>query len=180
MPAKADPKQAVIEVLNQARADELGAILQYMSQHYALADADYGQVAAPVKQIAIDEMRHAEMFAERICELGGVPVTDPGAKTRKSQTIGEAMDYDLEQEEKAIQDYNARLQVCVENFDGISAKLFEQILREEQLHLNFFQNIDRHIRELGPAYLAQITGGAPEAAAPPQGFAARQAGSAQP
>ena len=62
------------------------------------------------------------MFAEWICELGGVPVTDPGAKTRKSETIGEAMDYGL-----------------------------EQVLREEQLHLNFFQNIDRHIRELGPA-----------------------------
>jgi len=180
MAAKTDPKQAVIEVLNLARADELGAILQYMSQHYALADADYGQVAAPVKQIAIDEMRHAEMLAERICELGGVPVTEPGAKRQKSQTIGEAMDYDLEQEEKAIQEYNLHLQVCRDSFDSISAKLFEQILREEQLHLNYFQNIDRHIRELGPAYLAQITGGASESAAgAPQGFAARQGGATE-
>ena len=61
-------RQKIIEVLNKARSMELQAIHQYMNQHYNLDDMDYGELAANVKLIAIDEMRHAEMFAERRCE----------------------------------------------------------------------------------------------------------------
>jgi len=66
-----DRKKKVIEVLNKARAMELHAIHQYMNQHYNLDNMDYGELAGKVKLIAIDEMRHAEMFAERIKELEG-------------------------------------------------------------------------------------------------------------
>jgi len=55
-------KEKVIEVLNKARSMELHAITQYMNQHYNLGNWDYGDMAAKVKLIAIDEMRHAEMF----------------------------------------------------------------------------------------------------------------------
>jgi bacterioferritin len=43
-----------------------------MNQHYNLDDMDYGEMARNIKLIALDEMRHAEMFAERIKELGDV------------------------------------------------------------------------------------------------------------
>jgi bacterioferritin len=76
-------KQKVIEVLNKARAMELQAITQYMNQHYNLDDMDYGDMAAKVKLIGIDEMRHAEMFAERIKELGGEPTKERLKKARK-------------------------------------------------------------------------------------------------
>ena len=66
-------KEKVIDALNKARSMELQAIHQYMNQHYNLDDMDYGEMAAKVKLIAIDEMRHAEAFAERIKELGGKP-----------------------------------------------------------------------------------------------------------
>ncbi|HQG30658.1 MAG TPA: ferritin-like domain-containing protein, partial [Deltaproteobacteria bacterium] len=59
-------KKKVIGVLNKARSMELQAIYQYMNQHYNLDNMDYGDLALKVKLIAIDEMRHAEMFAERI------------------------------------------------------------------------------------------------------------------
>jgi bacterioferritin len=69
--SKEERRQKVIEVLSKARSMELYAIIQYMNQHYNLDDMDYGELAGKVKLIAIDEMRHAEMFAERIKELGG-------------------------------------------------------------------------------------------------------------
>ena len=53
-------KEMVIEALNKARAMELYAIHQYMNQHYNLDNWDYGDMAAKIKLIAIDEMRHAE------------------------------------------------------------------------------------------------------------------------
>ena len=75
----------VIEVLNKARGMELHAIHQYMNQHYNLDNMDYGDLAAKMKLIAIDEMRHAEMFAERIKELGGEPTTEPAGRCRRAR-----------------------------------------------------------------------------------------------
>ena len=66
---------------------ELHAIHQYMNQHYDLVDRDYGELAANVKLIAIDEMRHAEMFAERIKELGGEPTTEMADKVARGQEV---------------------------------------------------------------------------------------------
>ena len=83
--AREKARTKVIEVLNKARAMELQAIGQYMNQHYNLDDMDYGDLAAKMKLIAIDEMRHAEMFAERLKELGGEPTVDPTAKAGKGQ-----------------------------------------------------------------------------------------------
>ena len=88
--AKSDKEQRrekVLEVLNQARAMELHAISQYMNQHYNLDDKDYGELAKNMKLIAIDEMRHAEMFAERIKELGGEPVSEAPGKVTKGQDV---------------------------------------------------------------------------------------------
>ena len=69
--AKKERVAKVVEVLNKARSMELYAVHQYMNQHYNLDDLDYGEFASKIKLIAIDEMRHAELFAERIKELGG-------------------------------------------------------------------------------------------------------------
>ena len=80
-------KKKVIEVLNKARSMELQAIYQYMNQHYNLDNMDYGDLALKVKLIAIDEMRHAEMFAERIKELEGEPTAESAAKVEKGQRI---------------------------------------------------------------------------------------------
>ncbi len=71
--AKEKRRENVVGVLNKARSMELQAIHQYMNQHYNLDDMDYGELAVNMKLIAIDEMRHAEMFAERVKELGGNP-----------------------------------------------------------------------------------------------------------
>lgn len=153
-----DKKAKVIEVLNKARAMELHAISQYMNQHYNLDDMDYGELAAKVKLIAIDEMRHAEMFAERIKELGGEPTSDPADKTKKGQKVEGIFPFDADLEDNTMDIYNGFLNICRENGDSTSAKLFEEIIDEEQIHFNYFDNIGNHIKELGPVYLAQIAG----------------------
>ena len=170
-------KEAVIEVLNKARASELAAILQYMSQHYELGDNDYGQFAQQLKLIAIDEMRHAEMLAERILVLSGTPTSKPDMAVKKKQKVLPLMKYDEGLEETAVADYNAFLQVCRDNRDYVSAKIFEQLIVEEQIHLEHFQDIIQHIDDLGDAYLATQVGGAAEGAAA-QGFIASQGGGA--
>ena len=67
--SREERKKKVIDALNSARSMELHAIHQYMTQHYDLDNMDYGDMAMKMKLIAIDEMRHAEMLADRIEEL---------------------------------------------------------------------------------------------------------------
>jgi len=142
-------KKKVIDVLNKARAMGLYALHQYMNQHYNLDDMDYGDLVAKVKLIAIDKMRHAEMFAERIKELGGEPTTDVDGKVTKAQKVDVVFPFDA---------YNKFLLVCRENGDSVSMKLFETITEEEQAHFNYFDNVTDHLKKLGAAYLAQIAG----------------------
>ena len=171
MSSKQERREKVIEVLNKARALELQAIHQYMNQHYNLDDMDYGELAAKVKLIAIDEMRHAEAFAERVKELGGEPTTEKAGSVKKRQAVEEIFPFDSEQEEETVEVYNQFLQVCRENGDSISMKLFEQIIDEEQIHMNYFDNVASHIKKLGQAYLARIAGTPASTGLGPSGFA---------
>ncbi|MHC4551396.1 MAG: bacterioferritin [Planctomycetota bacterium] len=176
MSSAKEAKKNVIEVLNKARAMELQAIGQYMNQHYGLDDADFGELAAKVKLIAIDEMRHAEMFAERIKELGGEPTAEPAGAVTKGQEVEVVFPFDAEQEDEAIAAYNGFLLVCRENGDSISMKLFEDVIEEEQVHFNYFDNVAGHIGKLGPAYLARIAGTPSATGLNTQGFVAREGG----
>ncbi len=171
-------KKKVIEVLNKARSMELQAIHQYMNQHYNLDDMDYGELAAKVKLIAIDEMRHAEMFAERIKELGGEPTTDLDDKVVKGQKIEVIFPFDAGLEDDTMDIYNQFLLVCRENGDSTSMKLFEAIVDEEQAHFNYFDNVSDHLKKLGASYLAQIAGTPADSGPPSKGFVTGQGGGA--
>lgn len=170
MADKDERRKKVIEALNKARAMELQAISQYMNQHYGLDDMDYGELAGKMKLIAIDEMRHAEAFAERIKELGGEPTTEPAAKPERGQAINTIFPFDSELEDDTIDVYNQFLLTCRENGDSVSMKLFEQIIEEEQAHFNYFDAIANHIKELGDSYLARIAGTPSATGLQPQGF----------
>ena len=164
-------RKKVIDVLNKARSMELLAIHQYMNQHYNLDDMDYGDMAAKLKLIAIDEMRHAETFAERIKELGGEPTTSYEGSVKKGQKVQDIFPFDSNLEDNTIDVYNQFHLVCRENGDSISMKIFETIIDEEQIHYNYFDNVREHINKLGDVYLAQIAGTPSSTGLTPKGFA---------
>jgi bacterioferritin len=174
--AKEKRKKNVVEVLNKARTMELFAIHQYMNQHYNLDNMDYGDMAAKIKLIAIDEMRHAEMFADRIEELGGQPTSDLAAMVQKGQKVEAVFAFDANLEDNTIDTYNHFALVCRENGDSSSLKLFENVIDEEQIHFNYFDNTREHIENLDGTYLAQIAGTPSSTGLAPQGFVIRQGG----
>lgn len=167
---RAEKKKNVIEVLNKAKSMELQAIHQYMYQHYLLDDKDYGELAAKMKLIAIDEMRHAEAFAERVLELGGDPNMKLAGPVTKGQDVNEIFSFDADREDEAMDEYNKFHKICLENDDSTSAKLFEMIIEHEQTHFNYFDGILEHLEDLGPAYLSQIAGTSSDTG-PKKGFA---------
>ena len=168
--SREERKAKVIEVLNKARAMELTAIGQYMNQHYGLDDMDYGELAGKMKLIAIDEMRHAEAFAERIKELGGEPTAEQDQKVERGQAVEAIYPFDATAEDDAIDAYNQFLLVCRENGDSVSMKLFEQIIDDEQAHFNYFDSIKDHIEKLGDVYLAKVAGTSSATGIGPSGF----------
>jgi bacterioferritin len=153
-----DMSKKVVDLLNAARARELTAITQYMAHHYELEDADFGKLASRLKEIAIQEMKHAEELAERILFLKGEPTTKPDASVKKGQEISEMLATDVALEAQAVQMYNDAAVVCAEERDQISKQLFEKLLGEEEEHLSIFGNLKNHVDRLGGAYLATLTG----------------------
>ena len=163
MPQKLSDKQkAVIEVLNKARSMELYAIYQYMNQHYGLDDDNYGKLASAMKKIAIEEMKHAEAFAERIKDICGdqEPTADAEGKLVKGQEVEDIYKFDAKVEDDTLKKYNEFILVCRQNGDAVSATLFEKIIADEQAHFNYFDDTATHIEKLGGSFLARMTEGA--------------------
>jgi len=150
--------QKVIDLLNKGRARELTAITQYMSQHYELEDTDFGKLASKFKEIAITEMKHAEKLAERILFLHGEPTSKPDALPKKGQQIPQMLTTNMALEAGAMKMYNEAAMVCAAEKDQISKELFEDLLKDEEDHFNYFENTKDHVDKLGAAYLATLAG----------------------
>ena len=146
----------VIDLLNKARASELTAISVYMAQHYVLDDRGIGKLAGKLTAIAIEEMKHAEALAERILFLGGEPTRKPDASPKKAADIPAMLKVDIGLETVAVKMYNEASVACAAAKDQISKQLFEQLLADEEEHLDTFQTTADHIKELGAAYLATL------------------------
>jgi len=146
----------VIDLLNAARSRELTAIIQYMAQHYELEDKDFGKLAKKMKEIAIQEMKHAEALAERILFLKGVPTTKPDSEIQKGQDIEAMLATNIKLESYAVKMYNEAALACAADKDQISKQLFEKLLGEEEDHLNFFENTEDHVEKLGAAYMVTL------------------------
>ena len=148
----------VIELLNQARAHELGVVSQYMIHHYELEDKDYGKLASTLKEIAITEMKHAEKLADRILFLNGEPISRPAGESVKGQEITDMLKTDIGLEANVVALYNEAAVLCSAEKDQISKDLFEELLEQEEEHLDTFENIRDLIGTLGAPYLVSLTG----------------------
>ena len=63
-------KSEIIDLLNQDLTGEIEAILVYMRDSFVTPQCDPSR---KMEEIAKDEMRHAEILAEMIVDLGGTP-----------------------------------------------------------------------------------------------------------
>ena len=150
--------EKVITCINDLLSDELTAINQYMVHSEMCANWGYEKLHQITEQRAIQEMKHAEKLAERILYLKGEPTSKPDGVAKKGQKIQEMLTTDFGLEAQAIKMYNDASVVCAAEKDQISKEVFEELLKDEEDHLNTFENIKAHIEKLGAAYLATLTG----------------------
>ncbi|MCX6659869.1 MAG: ferritin-like domain-containing protein [Candidatus Bathyarchaeota archaeon] len=130
-------KEALLEILNQSIAREIAVTIQYMWHHVTAIGLESAEVEEIFKKVAIEEMKHAEKFAERLDYLGGVPTTKPSPIVTGG-SVEKMLKDNLKAEEEAIALYKKAIQICIENNDPVSRLLYEEILSDEEDHHNTF------------------------------------------
>jgi bacterioferritin len=151
---KGDKK--VIDQLNVALSSELTAIVQYMAQSEMCQNWGYARLGNLTKARAIEEMRHAEGFIERIIFLDALPAVNVGLKPQLGANVQEQFEINLKDELDAIREYNAAVAICSKAGDDGSKALFERTLKDEERHADFLESQLHAIKEMGIGqYLAQ-------------------------
>jgi bacterioferritin len=138
MVQKASPQ--LMELLNQAIAREVQVSIQYMWQHVLWSGVKGYAVKDAFKSIAIDEMKHAEMIAERLNYFGGIPTTKP-TPIFIGTTLKEMITQDKKDEEEAITLYKQIIEVARTEGDDTTGHLFRGILQEEEDHHDTFTTL---------------------------------------
>lgn len=143
-----------VELLNNALAEENTASLQYMYFHFICEDRGYRPLAQYFKKTAIQEMKHAEEFAERILFLEGEVKMVLAKGVKHITDVTGMLDYSRELEKATIEDYNAWSRETSELGDAGTHKLFQDILVQEEDHMDQFRLEMENSQEFGKEYLA--------------------------
>ena len=134
---KGDPK--IIERLNEALFLELGAVNQYWLHYRLLDDWGYGKLAKKEREESIEEMQHADKLIERIIFLEGHPNLQKVGPLRIGQNVKEVLEADLAGEHEARTSYKKSREICEELGDYVTMKLFEELLADEEGHIDFLE-----------------------------------------
>jgi bacterioferritin len=132
-------------MLNQSIAREIQVSIQYMWQHVQWMGVEHFSVSDKFKEIAVQEMKHAEKIAERLWYLGGVPTTKPSPIT-VGESLWKMVDLDIKAEEEAMELYRKVENVAEAEGDVTTRFIFESILEDEEDHHDFFTSLKEKAR----------------------------------
>ncbi|MCV0395160.1 MAG: bacterioferritin [Rhizobiaceae bacterium] len=134
---KGEPQ--VIERLNEALFLELGAVNQYWLHYRLLDDWGYGKLAQKERAESIEEMHHADKIIERIIFLEGHPNLQKVGPLRIGQNLKEVLEADLAGEYDARTSYKKSREICHDAGDYVTMELFEDLLSDEEGHIDFLE-----------------------------------------
>ncbi len=144
---KSDPK--VVEYLNRALTNELTAINQYWLHYRTLHHWGVRRLADYERHESIDEMKHADVLAERVLFLDGLPNFQAIHKLKVGETVEEILKADLALEMEAIPLLRDAVEYCEKVRDYVSREIFERILESEEEHVDFLETQFEMIERMG-------------------------------
>ena len=148
--------EEVLTLLNQLLTNELTAINQYFIHAKMCENWGFERLGHKIREVSIDEMRHADQVVSRILFLEGVPNLQKLHKLRVGETVKEQFESDLQLEYAAIKFLNAGIDVTRRVGDNASEDLFTKILVGEEQHTDWLETQLELIRQVGEQnYLAQ-------------------------
>jgi bacterioferritin len=157
---RGDPR--VIEYLNKGVRSELTAINQYWLHYRLLDNWGYKTLAKKWREESMEEMQHADKLVVRIIFLDGMPnlqVLDP---LHIGQNVKEVLDSDLQSELTARALYEEAATYCHSVKDYVSRDLFEELMHDEEEHIDFLETQLDLVAKLGLELYAQHHIGEPD------------------
>jgi bacterioferritin len=152
---RGDPE--IIALLNDQLTSELTAINQYFLHAKMQANWGLTKLAAYTRDESIDEMKHAEKITDRILFLEGLPNYQKLGTLKIGQTVKEQLEADLSIELAVVERLRPGVIMCRGKGDHTSANLLEEILADEEHHIDYIETNLELIQKLGePLYLAQL------------------------
>jgi bacterioferritin len=150
---KGDEK--VLEYLNRGLRSELTTINQYWLHYRILSNWGFKDLAKQWREESIEEMRHADRFTDRILFLEGFPnmqVLDP---LKIGQTVEEIIASDLASEYEARALYIESAEYASSVHDRVTKELYDDLLKDEEKHIDFLETQQELIRQLGVQLYSQ-------------------------
>lgn len=131
--------QGVIDYLNKALRAELTAVSQYWLHYRLQDDWGYGRLAKKTRGESIEEMQHADRLIDRIIFLEGHPNLQTLDPLRIGETPRETVEADLAAELEAVALYKEARDYCEKVRDFVSKNIFEELLTDEEGHVDFLE-----------------------------------------
>jgi bacterioferritin len=148
----------VVEFLNEQLTAELTAINQYFLHAKMQENLGYTKLAAHTRHESIDEMRHAELLTDRILFLEGLPNYQKLFALRIGENVREMFECDMKIELEAVERLRRGIEYMRSVGDVTSAGIFEDILADEEHHIDYLETQLGLIEKLGePLYLQNVT-----------------------
>lgn len=147
----------LINMLNSALADEWLAVYQYWAGAQVVKGKMRPHVEEELKEHAKEEMKHADMLADRIVQLGGTPIIDfhklselAGCKyaVPSDFSTGAIVNQNIQGERCAIKRYHEILEKVKQGNDPVTFHLIRKILQEEVEHEQDLEDIKEDIESL--------------------------------
>ena len=154
---KSDPR--LIAKLDEALAEELTAINQYMVHSEMAAGWGYGPLHEAIEKRAIVEMKHAEKLIARILFLEAQPTVSKLNPIHIGKAIDAQFKADLEAEMGAVRMYNDAIKLADEVGDAATRDMLLGILKDEDDHVDWLEEQLDQIEQMGlQIYLSTKTG----------------------
>jgi bacterioferritin len=149
-----DPR--IIDLLNQVLRKELTGINQYFIHSRMCENWGYDVLKKVHYDESIDEMKHADEVIRRILFLEGVPNVSEYDAIRVGQNAKEQFDNNMALEMAALEVLRRGVRLCLEGADDATRELLEDMIKDEERHVNWLEAQKHQIQEIGyENYLAQ-------------------------
>ena len=129
----------VLQLLNEQLTSELTAINQYFLHSKMQENWGFTELAAHTRKESFEEMQHAEMLTDRILLLDGLPNYQRLFSLRVGQTLREQFQADLAIEYEVVERLRPGIVMCREKQDSTSANILEEIMKDEESHIDYLE-----------------------------------------
>ncbi|HET8602203.1 MAG TPA: bacterioferritin [Segeticoccus sp.] len=154
-----------MQLFNEALTLELTVTNTYFLHARMLDNWGFPKLGKVFYDLSIDEMRDADALINRILLFEGHPNLQKLNAIQVGESPEEMLRLALDSEVGAVAQFNAAAKECHDLGDHGSAAVFEEMVRDEEKHADWFESQLEAIERVGlQGYLAQQldAGAAPE------------------